>query len=188
MQQTLLGKGIHAAVLLGISLAAAPLLGPCAWAQQLPSIHARGLSGEVVAMPEAFQHKPAVLVFADSSAGLDEARTCFRSLRARGRQDSTNDVYALFDLHGTSGFLRRPSERLFARHFSSPEKEHIGFLDHPPEALRRLLVPWETDEAYIYVIDASGNVFWSYRGTCTEDGIQAIQAAVALARNQAKAD
>ena len=154
----------------------------CCAAQQLPLIGARRLDGTTVAVPNTFQHRPAVLIFGDSPRGVNQARVWYRSLAFRGRQQGSDDVYGLFYMKVSLPFLRKASERFFVRRFTPLEKANVLLMGHSSEALRRLVVPWETDEAYILVIDANGSVFWRYAGICTEDSLRAVIAALGIAK------
>ena len=163
-------------------VAALPLLLPSVSAsvaaqtpRQIPAVHASTLAGEPVRLPEDLRGKSGILVLGFAKDARADVRDWGKRLATDYFTSPTVLYYEMPVVAGIPRLLRGMVLKQVASEVSDRGKHHfVPITDNEP-LWRTLAHVTDPDQAYLLVVDASGNVVWTTAGPLTPAAYAAVQ-------------
>ena len=161
-----------ALVLVGIAFACG------AAAQQLPRLQEENLAGQQVVLPDAASGKIAVLVLGFSHASSSPSGAWAKRIRSDFGKTPGFELYQLAVLEGAPKMFRGMIVSGIKK--GVPDNERANFIPvlHNADQLQKLVGFKAEDDAYIVVLDRSGNVAYQTHGASVDPGYTELRAKV----------
>lgn len=159
-----------AIVLVGIAFAGR------VFAQQLPRLQEENLAGRQVMLPDAASGKVAVLVLGFSHASSTPAGAWAKRIRIDFGKAPGFELYQLAVLEGAPKMFRGMIISGIKK--GVPDNERANFIPvlHNEEQLQKLVGYKAEDDAYVVVLDRSGNVAYRTHGASVDPGYAELHA------------
>jgi hypothetical protein len=147
-------------------------------AQQLPRLQEESLAGQQVVLPEAASGKIVVLVLGFSHASSTPSGAWAKRIRSDFGKAPGFEVYQLAVLEGAPRMLRGMIISGIKK--GVPDSERPTFIPvlHNAEQLQKLVGYKAEDDAYIVVLDHSGNLVYQTHGASVDSGYSELRAKV----------
>lgn len=160
------------------ALALCSLCAVVAVAQQFPRLQEENLAGQQVVLPDAAAGKVAVLVVGFSHASSTPSGAWAKRIRSDFGKAPGFELYQWAVLEGAPRILRGMIISGIKK--GVPDNERATFIPvlHNGEQLQKLVGLKAEDDAYIVVLDYSGNVVYQTHGASVDPGYSELRAKV----------
>lgn len=144
--------------------------------ERIPEVHGTSFANQAVSLPAELQNKAAGILVLGFSRGSRDAVTAWATRIAADYR--TSDVVAYYELPvvaSVPGFVRTIVLRSIKS--SAPERAHKRIVPITnDEAEWRAIVHYGVaDDAYLLVVDRTGNVVWQTQGQATDVSYAALK-------------
>ena len=141
---------------------------------QIPPVSANTLAGEPVRLPADLHGKSAILVLGFAKDARTEVRDWGKRLATDYFTSPTVLYYEMPVVAGVPRLLRGLVMKQIAAEVSDRGKHHfVPITDNEPR-WRALAHVTDPNQAYLLLVNASGNVEWTTSGPLTEAAYQAV--------------
>ena len=174
-----------------IALALLPLLAPkLALTQtpttsdtQIPAVSANTLAGEPVHLPADLHGKAGILVLGFGKDARGQVRDWGKRLAADYFTSPTVLYYEMPVVAGVPRLMRGLVMKQIASEVSDRGKHHFVPITDNETRWRSLAHVTDANQAYILLVNASGNVEWTTAGPLTDAAFAAVQAHIPASQN-----
>ena len=141
----------------------------------IPPVHTAALNGDVVNLPASLQGRSAVLVVGFSQGSRSEVTEWGKRLATDFDYSPTVRYFEVSMLAGVPKFLRGYVLRKIAADVPEAAKPHFLSIDDHEAEWRAISGYRKPDDAYVLVVDGTGQVCWKVEGPATEAMYQQIK-------------
>ncbi len=156
-------------------LSTLPAQTPAAATTQIPPVAASTLAGEPVHLPADLRGKDGILVLGFAKDARSQIRDWGKRLAADYFTSPTVLFYEMPVIAGVPRLLRGMVMKQVASEVSDRGKHHFVPITDNEARWRALAHVTDTNQAYILVVDASGNVQWTTSGPLTDAAYTAVR-------------
>ena len=149
---------------------------PAASATQIPAVTANTLAGEPVRLPADLRGKDGILVLGFAKDARAQVRDWGKRLAVDYFTSPTVLYYEMPVVAGVPRLLRGMVMKQVASEVSDRGKHHFVPINDNEARWRALAHVTDPNQAYLLVVDASGNVQWNTAGPLTDAAYQAVVA------------
>ena len=139
-------------------------------AQQLPRIEGESLAGQRVVLPDAASGKAAVLIFGFSKASKTPTAAWEKRIEADFAGSPALQVYQLPVLEDVPRLVRGMVISSMKKGVPADEQARFVPLFHSESELKKLVDFQRPDDAYLMVVNRSGEVAYKTHGNVTDAG------------------
>ena len=141
-------------------------------ADAFPHLAGQTLGERAVAIPDAFKGKQTVLVITFTRAAQDQARAWTDRIKQKSISAPTFQVLELEDVPRLMrGFVRGSIRRSIPK----DSQDNFILLFEGEDALKKAAGFQVSDDAYVLLLDADGNVQWREHGVISDAKLTALQ-------------
>src|SRR4051812_7911749 len=140
-------------------------------ADAFPRVTGQTFGERAVIVPDAFKGKPTILVITFTRSAQEQARSWADKLKQKALGLETHQVLELEDVPRLMrGFVRGSIRR------SIPKESQDNFvlLFEGEEALKKSVNYQASDDAYVVMLDSSGNIVWREHGAVDDKKFAAL--------------
>ncbi len=141
----------------------------------IPTVHTAALNGEAVNLPASLEGRSAVLVVGFSQGSRSEVTEWSKRLAADSHTTPTIRYYELSMLGSVPKFLRGFVLRKIAADVPDPAKPHFLSIDDHEAEWRSVSGYRKPDDAYVLVVDGTGQVCWRVEGPASDALYQQVK-------------
>jgi len=141
-------------------------------ADAFPHLTGQTFGERAVAIPDAFKGKPTVLVITFTRAAQEQARAWTDKVKQKSIGAQNYQVLELEDVPRLfRGFVRGSIRK------SIPKESQDSFilLFEGEDALKKAVGFQVSDDAYVLLLDANGNIVWREHGAVDEKKVDVLQ-------------
>ena len=140
----------------------------CAQTQLMPRIEGESLSGSIVVLPDAARIHIAVLVFGFTKASKEPTRAWSEKTLAEFRDQSEFELYQLPVLEDVPRLFRGMVISGIKKGVPEKLRDHFVPILQGESELKKLVGYNEPDDAYLVILDPSGQIVQQMHGPFTE--------------------
>ncbi len=141
----------------------------------IPLVHTEALNGEPVDLPASLKGRSAVLVVGFSQGSRGDVTAWGKRLADDFQDSATVRYYELSMLGSVPKFLRGFVLRKIAADVPDRAKPHFLSIDEHEAEWRSITGFHKPEDAYVLVVDGSGQVCWKVEGPATEAMYQQVK-------------
>lgn len=131
---------------------------------QMPAVEGESLSGSKVALPDAAKGKVAVLIFGFTKASKTPTRAWAEKISSDFATQNEFALYELPVLESVPGFIRGMVISSMKKGVPESRRDHFVPLLHSESELKKLVNYKEPDDAYLVMLDRSGQIIEQKHG------------------------
>lgn len=139
-------------------------------AQDFPKIKADNLNGQPVALPDAVSGRVAVLVLGFSKASKTPTSAWDKRIETGFAHTPDLAVYQLPVLEDVPGFIRGMVISSMKKGVPEAQRDRFIPVLHGESDLKKLVTYKEPDDAYLILLDRSGQIAYQMHGALSETG------------------
>ena len=141
----------------------------------IPPVHTSALNGQAVDLPASLGGKPVVLVVGFSPGSRGDVTAWGKRLAADFHDSPAVRYYEVSVLTGVPKFLRGYVLRKIAADVPDRAKPHFLSIDDHGAEWRSVTGYRKADDAYVLVVDGTGQTRWRGEGPVTEASYQQMK-------------
>ncbi|QOY85574.1 hypothetical protein [Paludibaculum fermentans] len=145
-------------------------LGVLAAGQSFPTTQVETLAGGKLSIPQAFGGKPAILVWSFSKKAGEATRAWTDPLAKEGLP-----VWSAAMLEAAPRFVRPMIRGGMRKDMPEAQQQHALLFYQGEKQWRQILKPPKDDDPLVVLLDAQGNVAWSYSGVYAAKTIDEVR-------------
>ena len=145
-------------------------------AQQLPTTEGESLTGSKVVLPEAAKGKVSVLIFGFTKASKKDTSAWADRISSDFGSQSAFALYQLPVLESVPGFVRGMVISSMKKGVREDMRDHFVPILHGEANLKKLVSYKEPDDAYMLLLDPSGQIVEQKHGPFTETAYGPLRA------------
>ena len=162
--------------LLVLTVALGMLLEHAAYAQQFPRLQEDNLNGQQVVLPDATKGKVAVLVFGFSRSSQNSTGPWMKHLREDFGKTASLELYQLPVIEEAPRLIRGMITSGMKKGVPGAERANFIPVMHNEADLKKLVSYKPEDDAYIVVLDPTGEVVFQTHGGPEATGYPELRA------------
>jgi predicted transcriptional regulator len=141
-------------------------------ADAFPHLTGQSFGERAVTLPDAFKGKPTILVITFTRAAQEQARAWTDKIKKESPNIASYQVLELEDVPRLMrGFVRGSIRRGIPKE----SQDTFVLLFEGEDALKKTVGFQASDDAYVLLLDANGNVIWRQHGAVDEKKMAALQ-------------
>jgi hypothetical protein len=152
------------------------LLSSALFAETLPRIQGENLLGKPVVLPDAAAGHAAVLIMGFSHASQGETKVWSERLDHDFAGNSGVTVYPMAILEQVPRLVRGMASHGIKSGAPKEQRERFLLVYHNEAELKQAAGYSAPDDAYVLLVDGSGNIRWRYHGSITDAAVTQLQA------------
>lgn len=145
-------------------------LASLAAAQALPNTQVESLAGQKLTIPQAFAGKPIILVWSFSKKAGEATRAWTDPLAKEGLP-----VWSAAMLEAAPRFVRPMIRSGMRKDMPDTQQQRSLLLYQGEKQWRQILKPPKDDDPLVVLLDAQGNVAWSYSGLYSPKALDEVR-------------
>ncbi len=148
-------------------------------AQQIPKVDELNLSGHRVQLPQDVSDKVAVLILGFSRASKEPSTAWNTKLQSNLGKMPGIEIYSMPVLEEVPGFIRGMVVSGIKRGVPENLRDHFVPVLHNEAEWKKLVNYKEPDDAYLVVLDRTGNIAYQMHGTLDDQNYDQLRQHVA---------
>lgn len=141
-------------------------------ADAFPHVNGQTFGERAVVLPDAFKGKPAILVITFTRAAQEQARAWSDKLKS-----GSTAAYQVLELEDVPRLMRGFVRGSIRRSIPEESRDKFVLLFEGQDELKRAVSFQASDDAYVVLLDASGNIVWREHGAVDEKKLAGLKAA-----------
>ena len=142
------------------------------WSEQIPKTAAESLAGQQMTLPESLKGHPSVVILGFSKSSQDTVKEWDK--RVRKELGDGFDVYQVAVLEDAPSFVRGMIKHAMKGSTPADRQGHFLVVVKGEAELKKAAGYSEADEAYLLLLDESGEIRWRTHGTANDGELKEL--------------